>query len=113
MSWLPTYEEFQTTYTEIRKAQWVRTLDVYVLGPFSVAVSLWPGPIPILLRLALGAYGIATIYYNHRNKVATEAAVEESRRLAAQRAEVDRLTDELIASYQANYYQPTPYVYSW
>ena len=53
------------------KAQWVRLLDVFVYGPFLLAIAVWPAlaatPWASILLIIMGA---TTITYNGRNWLA-------------------------------------------
>lgn len=50
------------------KAQWVRLLDVFVYGPFLLAIAFWPAlaaaPWASILLIIIGA---TTVTYNWRN----------------------------------------------
>lgn len=49
------------------KTQAIRLADVFIIGPVMIAGALaLPAAYP-LLRLSLGAFGVATIVYNARN----------------------------------------------
>lgn len=57
----------ERTVPEVAKAQWVRALDVILIGPLMV----WGGvTLAARHRLAGGAlvlFGVATVWYNGRN----------------------------------------------
>lgn len=44
--------------------QWVRALDVLVLGPFSIWFGLRATQMPNVARVAMVAYGVTTMGYN-------------------------------------------------
>lgn len=60
--------------TDVRKSQGVRLLDIAVFGPLTVAAAVAGGPLPLALRGALAAYGVATVIYNWRNWTLTVEA---------------------------------------
>ena len=49
------------------KAQSVRLVDVYLLGPFMVWAAYKSTDLPNWARLTLGISGVATVAYNARN----------------------------------------------
>jgi len=53
------------------KAQWVRVLDVFVIGPLMVAGGIFmarrSGPVGIVAGGTLAAFGVATVWFNGRN----------------------------------------------
>lgn len=60
------------------KAQPIRVLDVFVIGPMMVAGGLAIKDAPVL-RAGLIAAGIGTIAYNARNYAEVERRLSESR----------------------------------
>lgn len=58
------------TVDQVSKAQWIRVLDVVVIGPLMIGGGLaWRKRRP-LLGLALAAFGVATVWYNGKNYLA-------------------------------------------
>lgn len=55
-----------STPLEVQKSQKMRLVDVLVLGPFMIGMAMISRPAPVL-RVLLGAAGVATILYNLRN----------------------------------------------
>lgn len=63
-------EERPATERQVSKAQWIRALDVVLIGPLMIGGGLaWRKQQPTL-GLVLAAFGAATIYYNGKNYVA-------------------------------------------
>lgn len=66
-------EERLATVREVSKAQWIRVLDVMLIGPLMIGGGLaWRRQSPVL-GLALAAFGVATVYYNGKNYLANRA----------------------------------------
>lgn len=61
----------------VEKAQSIRLLDVYALGPFMLYAALKPGSLSPFQRFALAGIGITTILYNLKN-YREQAALESS-----------------------------------
>jgi hypothetical protein len=61
------------------KPQWVRTMDVFLLGPFLVWAGSRKSALPGWARLLLIASGVATSYYNQRNYLIYEKLRELSK----------------------------------
>ncbi len=55
-----------THHTEV-KAQWVRLVDVFALGPFMMYMGVKGSGAPFLGRIVLVAAGFGTMSYNWRN----------------------------------------------
>lgn len=58
------------------KSQAVRALDVFVLGPFLIFVSLKYRSLPFIVRASLNIIGYVTMVYNARNFVAHDRSNE-------------------------------------
>lgn len=66
----PLTETRPATVLQVSKAQWVRVLDVVLIGPLMIGGGLaWRERRP-LLGLALAAFGVATVWYNGKNYLA-------------------------------------------
>jgi hypothetical protein len=64
----------QAFYVRSGKAQWVRVLDVLVIGPLMVAGGMALTDKSKLGGVALGAMGIGTVLFNARNWLLVEQA---------------------------------------
>jgi 1,4-dihydroxy-2-naphthoate octaprenyltransferase len=66
-------EERLATVREVSKAQWIRVLDVVLIGPLMIGGGLAWRRQSLVLGLALAAFGVATVYYNGKNYLANRA----------------------------------------
>jgi hypothetical protein len=57
------------------KTQWVRGLDVLVLGPFSIWFGARATDMPTWARVGMIAYGASTMVYNAWNFVEQQQSV--------------------------------------
>lgn len=64
-------------YDDIAKPQNIRLADVFLLGPFSIWFGMKADEMPAWARVAMVAYGVATIGYNGKNYL--ENAAKEGR----------------------------------
>lgn len=63
------------------KTQWVRAVDVLVLGPFSIWFGAWATDMPTWARAGMIVYGASTMIYNAWN-FAEQQAVQPQLRAA-------------------------------
>jgi len=59
---------------ETSKSQFIRLLDVYALGPFMLYVAYKAKNLSSAEKAALAGIGAATMYYNGKNYLATNAS---------------------------------------
>lgn len=52
---------------ELQKSQWIRLLDVFLLGPALIVVGFKMKNLPTWVKLGFIYAGTTTIYYNARN----------------------------------------------
>jgi len=57
----------QETLQAVSKAQWVRLVDIYFLGPFMIFLALNEKKMCPYRRSILGLFGATTIWYNFKN----------------------------------------------
>ena len=55
------------TLQAVSKAQWIRLVDVYFLGPFMIFLALNEKKMCPYRRSILGFFGATTIWYNWKN----------------------------------------------
>lgn len=65
---------------EVQKAQGVRLLDVFLLGPGTMVAAAVADELPGPARAALMGYGLLTVRYNARNYTATRRANRKRRK---------------------------------
>jgi len=70
----------QQTVTEVKKAQYVRLLDVGVFGPLMIYTALGKTPPPIV-KNAMVLIGIGTIVYNGYNYLEQQKALKKLNRV--------------------------------
>jgi len=73
---IPTYLERPHTIRSVNKAQWVRLVDVFWLGPTMIYGSLFIKN--QFHRQALLIFGIATILFNGRNYLENQERMKEA-----------------------------------
>lgn len=67
-----------TFHTRNGKAQWIRVLDVILIGPLMVAGGMSLTKKSPFWGIALGAMGIGTVLFNGRNWLLVEQAKRQS-----------------------------------